>query len=140
MLLLVAEIMVSLFIPSNTSSVNDSTEIPLEVFREVFRRIVCSSLGESAGEAVIFFIKETLRRDPIEALWENPRAVYDEMVRLFGEGTKILIGILVSNINRECGLSMNPEYFLELMRNGSQSAIDEIRSFIESVAKAQRGQ
>lgn len=137
--MLVAEIMVSIFVPNSTHSINDSTDILLEVFRWAFRRIVCSSLGESAGEAVIFFIKETLRRDPIEVLWENPRAVYDEMVRLFGEGTKILISILILNINREYGLSMDPEYFLELMYNGGQSAINEIRSFIESVAKARGG-
>lgn len=134
--MLVARIMVSIFTPS----INCSAEIPLKAFRETFRRIVCSSLGESAGEAVIFLIKEALRRDPIEALWDNPSVVYNEMVRLFGEGTKILISILASNINRECGLSVNPEYLLELMRNGSRSAIDEIRSFIESVVKAQRGQ
>lgn len=107
----------------------------IETFRETSRRIICSSLGESAGEAVLFFLREALKRDPFEALWDNPRTVYHEMVRVFGEGAKVLINLIVTNINRECGLNISPEYFLELMRNGNQRSVEELRSFLRKMAE-----
>lgn len=129
--------MAPIYVSSGLSDMNSFTA-SIDAFRDVFRRIIYSSLGRSAGEAVMLLLREIIRRDPIEVLWENPKAVYDEMVKIFGEGTKVLISILVSNINKEYGLNMSPERFLELMRDGSQNAVEEMRSLIESVAKARR--
>ncbi|MEM2351342.1 MAG: hypothetical protein QXT26_02935, partial [Thermoproteota archaeon] len=107
-------------------------------FRATSKKIICSSLGESAGEAAIFLLREVMRRDPFEVLWENPRAFYEEIVKVFGEGAKVLINVLIENINREYGLTMRPEHFLELMREGDRKALEEIRSFIRMVAKASK--
>lgn len=124
--------------PSDAPSVESSAEAPINAFRETSRKIICSSLGESAGEAAIFLLKEALRRDPFEVLWENPREFYEEMVRVFGEGAKVLINVLIISIDREYGLSMRPERFLELMREGNQRALEEIRSFMRMVAEARK--
>ncbi|MEM2384833.1 MAG: hypothetical protein QXL74_06025 [Candidatus Bathyarchaeia archaeon] len=107
----------------------------IEVFRETSRKIICSSLGESAGEAVLFFLREALKCDPFEVLWEDPRAVYYEMMRVLGEGAKVLINLLVTNINRERGLNMSPDHFLELMRNGDQRSVEELRLFLRKMAE-----
>ncbi|MEM2151408.1 MAG: hypothetical protein QXG68_07810 [Candidatus Bathyarchaeia archaeon] len=110
----------------------------IEVFRETLRKMICSSLGESAGEAVLFFLREALKRDPFEVLWEDPRAVYYEMTKVLGEGAKVLINLLVTNINRECGLNISPDHFLKLMRNGNQRSVEELRLFLRKMAEVHR--
>ncbi|MEM1997172.1 MAG: hypothetical protein QXZ27_03870 [Candidatus Bathyarchaeia archaeon] len=110
----------------------------VEVFRDVSKRILCSSLGESASEAVLFFLHKGLGRDPFNAFWEDPKAVYCEMERIFGVGARVLINILVAGINREYGLNMSPEHFLEIIRDGDQMAIEEMRSFMRKIAEAHK--
>lgn len=107
-----------------------------ESFREICRRIFCSSLGESAGEAIIFFLRRELKRDPFEMVWEDPKAVYHAMEKTLGVGAKVLINVLVTTINRECGLNMDPERFLDFIRSGNQESIEEIRYFIRRVVES----
>lgn len=118
----------------------DPEEANVGAFREVFKKILSSTFGGLAGETLMFLLKEALGCDPIETLWENPRAVYNEMVRIFGEGAKVLISILVSTIDREYGLDMSPERFLELIYNGSEGALKEIRAFMSSIMRGYGGQ
>ncbi|MEM1582871.1 MAG: hypothetical protein ABIM44_01545 [candidate division WOR-3 bacterium] len=103
----------------------------IEGFRETCRRIIYSSLGESAGKAALLFMQRDLGRDPFDALWEDPRGVYCAMEKIFGRGVKVLVHILVAGINRERGLNISPERFLELMCNGNQSSVEEIRSIVK---------
>lgn len=110
----------------------------IETFRSIFRRILCSSLGESAGEAVLFFLRRGLGRDPSDALWEDPKAVYYTMERTLGTGAKILIDILITRINQEYRLNMGSERFLSLMRNGNQDSVEEIRVFLKEIAESHR--
>ncbi|MEM2152330.1 MAG: hypothetical protein QW241_04330, partial [Candidatus Bathyarchaeia archaeon] len=58
----------------------------IEVFRMICREVLHSSLGESAGEAVLFFLRRGLGRDPFEVFWEDPGAFYRELERVFGVG------------------------------------------------------
>ncbi|MCX8170733.1 MAG: hypothetical protein N3E47_01995 [Candidatus Bathyarchaeota archaeon] len=110
----------------------------IEVFRNVCRRALHSGLGESAGEAVLFFLHRGLGRDPFNALWEDPKSVYYEMEKIFGVGAKILINLLIAGVNKEYGLNMNHERLLELMRCGDQMSIEEIRSFMRKIAEAHK--
>ena len=107
----------------------------IEIFGTVLRNILRSSLGESAGEAVLFFLRRGLGRDPFEAFWDNPKSVYQEMVNIFGVGAKILINILVMRINSEFGLNMSSERFVELMQRGDESSVEEIRSSLTKIAE-----
>lgn len=110
----------------------------IEVFRDVSKRALRFSLGESAGEAVLFFLHRSLGRDPFDALWDDPKSVYHELEKIFGVGTKVLINLLIMEVKRKYGLNMSPERFLELMRSGDQMSIEEIRSFIRKVAETHR--
>lgn len=131
--------MVFIFSSGGSSGTLGRDDVFIEAFRETSRRIFCSSLGESAGEAVIFLLKEAMKSDPFVALWENPKIFYNEMVKVFGEGAKILINLLITTVNQECGLNMDPKHFLDLMCEGSQKSLDEIRSFIRRVAEIRGG-
>ncbi|MEM4982869.1 MAG: hypothetical protein QXK73_04685 [Candidatus Bathyarchaeia archaeon] len=107
----------------------------IEFLRSIFKKTLHSTLGGSASEAVLFFLKKGLSRDPFDVFWEDPRAFYRGMERVFGVGAEVLIKLLVSRINSEFGLNISPGHFLDLMRNGDQSSIEEIRSLIKKVAK-----
>ncbi|MEM2728715.1 MAG: hypothetical protein QXF59_06570 [Candidatus Bathyarchaeia archaeon] len=111
----------------------------IENFREVCKRIFYSSLGESASEAALFFLRRGLGRDPFEVFWEDPGAFYRELERVFGVGAKVLIKLLVSRINSEFGLNMSSERFVELMQRGDESSVEEIRSFLTKIAESCRG-
>lgn len=111
----------------------------IEDFREVCKQILCSSLSESACEAALFFLRRGLGRDPFEVFWDNPGVFYRELEKVFGVGARVLIRLLVSRINNEFSLNMNPQRFLELMQRGDQQSIDEIRSFIAKVSELYRG-
>ncbi|MBS7625308.1 MAG: hypothetical protein QXF59_05365 [Candidatus Bathyarchaeia archaeon] len=111
----------------------------VKVFREVFRRVLLSSLGESAGEAALFFLRRSLGCDPFEVFWDNPGGFYRELEKIFGVGTKVLIRLLASRINSELGLNIDPERFLELMRSEDRRSAEEIRSLIMKIAELYEG-
>ncbi|MBS7640689.1 MAG: hypothetical protein QXJ19_03865 [Candidatus Bathyarchaeia archaeon] len=108
----------------------------IEVFRRICTKVLYSVLGESAGAAVLFFLRSNLGCDPFDMFWENPKAVYDVMEKIFGSGAIILIEALVTNINSECDLSMDPRHFLTLMQRGDMFSLEEMRSFIVKVAES----
>lgn len=122
--------------PHNASSSEASIEDVAESFYEVFRRLLYSLLGESVGEAVLTLVKKSIQQDITKAFWENPRRVYDELFKIFGEGTKVLISIIVSRINQECGLDIKPEKLITLMCSGDQGNVNEIHSIMMLIAKS----
>lgn len=111
----------------------------IEVFRNVFRRVISSCLGGSVVEAVLFLLRERLRRDPFEVLWDDPKAFYSEMFRVFGDGAKVLVSVLVVGINNKYGLREDPSRLLEVMRSG-QGSPDYVRSFMRRVAEVAGGE
>jgi len=110
----------------------------IEVFRDTFKRVLYSSIGESACEAIIFFLHMELNRDPFEVFWENPRTVYHAMEKIFGVGAEILINTFVERVNQEYGLNMRTERFLNLMRNSNQNSIKKVRDFLREIAELHR--
>lgn len=110
----------------------------IEVFRDTFKKTLYSSIGESVCEAIIFFLRMELNRDPFEAFWENPKTVYHAMKKILGGGAEILIDILVERVNQEYGLSMRTERFLNLMCNSNQNSIEEVRAFLREIAELHR--
>lgn len=116
------------------SAVEKSSAV--KIFGDVFKRALYSSLGETAGEAVLFFLRREMNRDPFEMLWENPGAFYRVMESIFGAGTKVLVAMLITKVNQEYGLSISSERFLDLMRRGDRESIDEIRSYIKRIAES----
>lgn len=111
-------------------------DFALKVFRRVFKVVLYSSLGKSATEAILFFLQNELERSIFEMLWENPKKVYSAMEKILGAGAKILINLLVTTVNREYGLDMNPDSFIELMCSDDQNSVEEIRSFLKKIAEA----
>lgn len=107
----------------------------IEDLHNVFKRILYSSLGESASEALLFILRKELGSDPIETFWKDPKTVYHAMEKTLGAGAKVLINVLITRIGQEYGLNMKPEYFLDLMRRGEQSSIREIRAFLKRIAE-----
>lgn len=110
-------------------------DFALGVFRRVFKMVLYSSLGKSATEAILFFLQNELERNIFEMLWENPKKVYSAMEKILGAGAKILINLLVTTLNREYGLNMNPDSFIELMCSDDQNSIKKIRSFLKKIAE-----
>jgi hypothetical protein len=110
----------------------------IEAFRRVSNKILCASLGESAGKAILFFLHAELGRDPSEMFWEDPKAAYQSMEKVLGIGTKALISILITRINQEYELTMDPKHFLNLMCDGSQGSVEEIRVFLRKIAELYR--
>jgi len=128
------------FLGDSASMVNDIVEkrFVIEAFRRVSNKILYSSLGESAGKAILFFLHAELGRDPCEMFWENPKAAYQAMEKVLSIGTKVLISILITRINQEYDLTMDPKHFLSLMCNGSQGSVEEIRAFLRKIAELYR--
>jgi len=110
----------------------------IEVFRDTFKKVLYSSIGESVCEAIIFFLHRELNRDPFEVFWENPRTVYHAMKKILGVGAEILINTFVERVNQEYGLSMRAERFLSLMCNSNQNSIEEVRDFLREIAELHR--
>jgi len=111
-------------------------EFIIGVFRDFFRKTLCSSLGESAGKAVLLLMQKRLGRDFFEVFWEDPKAAYCEMERIFGVGANVLISLLAAGIEREYNLKMSPEHLLNLMRSGDHRSREEMRSFLRKMAES----
>lgn len=119
----------------NTTKIMEESFI-IETFRNIFRKILYSSLGESAGEALLFILRMELGRDLVEAFWEDPRVVYQTMEKILGIGTKVLIDILVTRIRQDYGLNIESEYVLDLMRRGDQSSTRGMRFLLRKIVES----
>ncbi|MEM0317359.1 MAG: hypothetical protein QXO97_05160 [Candidatus Nezhaarchaeales archaeon] len=111
-----------------------------ELFYRLFEKLLYSSLGESAGRAVLLLLRKSLQQDVGKALWENPKKVYDELLKIFGEGTKVLINIIVFGIKQVCKLDINSEDFIELMQSENQNSVEKLRSIMRLIAKSYKEQ
>jgi hypothetical protein len=107
----------------------------IEFFSCLFRRVLASSLGESAAEALLSVLKRGLGREPSEIFWENPKEFYSGMEKTIGMGAEVLVRLLVDAINRESNLNMSPDKFIELMRSGNPKSIEEIRSILRRLVR-----
>lgn len=105
----------------------------VEAFREVCKRIICSSLGESAGEALLFLLQDALKCDPFSVLWNDPKSFYRSLEGVLGAGSRVLINILVAGLNREYNLDVDSEHLVKLMLSGDRGSAEEIRFFIRKV-------
>ncbi|MEM4603327.1 MAG: hypothetical protein QW794_04290 [Thermosphaera sp.] len=121
---------------SNTSVPEFSSTNIAEHLRGLLRKTFHSLLGESAGEAVVLLLEKSLQQDLGRALWENPKRIYDELLRMFGEGTRVLMNIIISNINQECKLNIEPGKIMKLMCSENRSDVEELRSIIRLVVKS----
>lgn len=121
---------------SNASDSDVSDRDAANLFYKLFRKSLRTLLGNSTGEAVLLLVKRSLQRDIDEALLKNPREVYDELSRIFGVGTRVLMNVIVSNINKECGLDVKPEKFVELMCSEDRGKLEEMRSIMRLIAKS----
>ncbi|MCX8142308.1 MAG: hypothetical protein N3F04_06075 [Candidatus Nezhaarchaeota archaeon] len=105
--------------------------------RSIFKNLLCSSFGESAGEAILFLLRKELGCDPFEMLWDNPEAVFNALKEIFGVGTRILIDTLLMRINQEYGLNVSLKCILHHTYNDrwSQAKVKEVRSFLRRVVQ-----
>lgn len=124
--------------PPNTSPLDPSNMSDAEILRELFRKILHSLLGESAGEAVLLLLEKNLQQDLGRTLWEDPGRIYHELFKIFGEGTKVLISIMISRINQEFKLNVESEKIMKLMCSKDQSSAEELRSIMRLIVKLYR--
>jgi len=122
----------------NTSSSDISSTSNAEILRELFRKILHSLLGESAGETVLLLLEKNLQQDLGRTLWEDPRRIYYELFKIFGEGTKVLINIMISRINQEFKLNIESEKIMKLACSKDQSSAEELRSIMRLIVKLYR--
>lgn len=94
-----------------------------------------STFGISAGETILFVLRSNFKRNPFEVLWEKPKAVYDELEKIFGDGTKVLINIFVKKVNEKTGLNADVEEILKLMRDNSPQSLDKFRLLLKELVK-----
>lgn len=113
-----------------------SKDFVLNVLREIFSDVVSASLSESAVETIIFVLRNRLGGDPFEVLWERPKAVYEELKKVFGDGTDVLIGLWVKAFKRRTETDVDPEKFLQLLRQGGSESVKEIRRMLRELATA----
>lgn len=103
----------------------------IEKLREMYESTIYSSIGESAGRAILLFLWKNLKRDPFIVLWEDPITFHNALEKILGVGAKVLIRLLVSTFS-ERGLTISPDYFLELIDRG---AVEEIRFYLTKMAE-----
>jgi hypothetical protein len=111
-------------------------EFVLKVFRRMFSDLVSLSLCESAVDSIVFVLRNRLGGDPFEVFWENPKFVYDELRRIFGDGTNVLINMWVKAFRQRATSNVNPEEFLRHLQSNDPRSIEKVRSMLKELAKS----
>lgn len=109
----------------------EKSHFVIEKLRGIYESILYSSIGESAGRAILLFLWENLKGDPFLVLWEDPITFHNALEKILGVGSKVLIRLLLSALS-ERGLTISPDHFLELIDRG---AIEEIRFYLTKMAE-----
>ncbi|MEM3704280.1 MAG: hypothetical protein QXX79_07695 [Candidatus Bathyarchaeia archaeon] len=104
--------------------------------RRMFTDVVSTSLCESAGESIVFVLRNKLGGDPFEALWEHPKAVYDELKKIFGDGTNVLINLWVKAFKKRVETNVDPEEFLRFLQRDDPESVEEVRRMLKELATA----
>ncbi|MEM2319169.1 MAG: hypothetical protein QXG11_01395 [Candidatus Bathyarchaeia archaeon] len=108
----------------------------LNTLRRMFNDVVSMSLCESAGETIIFVLRSKLGEDPFEVFWERPKAVYEELKGIFGDGTNILINLWVKAFKQRAEANVDPEKFLHFLQRGDYESIQEVRRMLTELVVA----
>ncbi len=118
---------------------NDEKNVVLGFLRRMFEEAVGSSLSESAGEAILFVLRSKFRRDPFEVFWESPKTVYEELEKIFGEGTRVLITLLVRGVRKGGGMNVDSEKISSLMRSDDPKSVEELHTLLKELAEFHAG-
>ncbi|MEM2568160.1 MAG: hypothetical protein QXH20_06815 [Candidatus Bathyarchaeia archaeon] len=108
----------------------------LSVLRKMFTDVVSASLCESAGETIIFVLGNRLGGDPFEVFWERPKAVYDGLRGIFGDGTDVLIKLWVKAFRQKAEANVNPERFVHFLQRNDPESVKEIRKMLIELVTA----
>lgn len=87
----------------------------VENLRKTFEEAMGESLGVSAKEAIIFYLRERIGEDPFKALLEDHATFYRELERIFGNGATILIKLFADELNKKFNLKHPPETFIKFL-------------------------
>lgn len=87
----------------------------VENLRKTFEEAMGKSLGVSAKEAIIFYLRERIGEDPFKALLEDPATFYGELERIFGNGATILVKLFTDELNKKFNLKHPPETFIKFL-------------------------
>lgn len=115
---------------------NIDKDFVISVLRSMFTDVVSMSLCESAGETIIFVLRNRLRGDPFEVFWERPKAVYEELKRIFGDGTDVLINLWIRAFRQKVEVNVDPEKFMRLFKNSDPKCVEEIRRMLRKLVTA----
>ncbi|MCS7114730.1 MAG: hypothetical protein N0A00_04955 [Candidatus Bathyarchaeota archaeon] len=102
----------------------------------MFSDVVSTSLSESAVETIIFVLRNKVGGDPFEVFWEHPKVVYEELRKIFGDGTDVLINLWVKAFKQKAESNVDPEKFIRSLQRGDLESVKEVRRMLMELVTA----
>jgi len=90
-----------------------------KVAQKIFEEATAASLGSTFHIIISFHLKQKFGKDPYEVLIDNPRAFYNGLREVLGEGAEAIISLVGTYLTVKYDTNCTAEEFVRLFtRNG----------------------
>ncbi len=90
-----------------------------KVAQKIFEEATATSLGSTFHVIISFHLRQKFGKDPYEVLVDNPRAFYNGLREVLGEGAEAIISLVGTYLTVKYDTNCTTEEFVRLFtRNG----------------------
>lgn len=115
------------------SVMKEEKSIILNNLRETFREVIASSMGSSVCDAIEFYLRKYLGKDPFEVFWDDPPKFFGALQKVFGAGAEVFIKMLILGVNRKYGLRYDAETFLKLLNSKNEKSLMKFHDILKKI-------
>jgi len=107
--------------------------------KRIFNEATTESMGSTFQAIVISFqLKQKFGKDPYEVLIDDPKAFYNGLREVSGDGADMVLSLLGTFLSKRYGVSRSAEEFLVLFASGDSQSKHELKEIFRRIADQPR--
>jgi hypothetical protein len=107
--------------------------------QRIFNEATTESMGSTFQAIIISFqLKQKFGKDPYEVLIDDPKAFYNGLTEISGDGADMVLSLLGTFLSKRYGVSRSADEFLALFTRGDSQSKHELKELFKRIADQPR--
>jgi hypothetical protein len=107
--------------------------------QKIFNEATTESMGSTFQAIVISFqLKQKFGKDPYDVLMDDPKAFYNGLKEVSGDGADMVLSLLGTFLSKRYGVSRSADEFLALFTSGDSQSKHELKKIFKKIADQPR--
>jgi hypothetical protein len=107
--------------------------------QKIFGEATTESMGSTFQAIIIsFHLKQKFGKDPCEVLIDDPKAFYNGLREVSGDGADVVLSLVGALLSKRYGVNRSAEEFLALFTRGDSQSKHELKEIFGRIADQPR--